>query len=64
MPKQSKSKVQKGSLGFIYGGIIKTGYARLFCSDDIDPLDWSLSDFTPDSTSQSSLVLFGNTWKD
>jgi hypothetical protein len=39
MPKQSKSKVQKGSLGFIYGGIIKTGYARLFCSDDIDPLE-------------------------
>ena len=32
--------------------------------DDIDPSDWTLTTFTPDSTSYSSLVLYGNTWKD
>jgi len=32
--------------------------------DDVDVNEWVISEFTPDSLSQYSLVLFGNTWKD
>jgi poly-gamma-glutamate capsule biosynthesis protein CapA/YwtB (metallophosphatase superfamily)/PKD repeat protein len=31
--------------------------------EDVDNDDWGISDFSPDSFSQYSLVLFGNTWK-